>query len=36
MPVSVEYELALKFFEFAHFRLPIAGISAAFGPFRLE
>ena len=36
MPVSVEYELALKFFEFAHFGLPMAGISAAFGHLRLD
>ena len=35
MPVSVSYELALKFFEFANLGLPVAGISAAFGPLRL-
>jgi ubiquinone biosynthesis protein COQ4 len=35
MPVSVTYELALKFFEFANLGLPLAGISAAFGPLRL-
>ncbi|KAF8340325.1 coenzyme Q biosynthesis protein Coq4-domain-containing protein [Cantharellus anzutake] len=36
MPVSVTYELALKFFEFANLGLPVAGISAAFGPLRLS
>jgi ubiquinone biosynthesis protein COQ4 len=35
MPVSVTYELALKFFEFANLGLPVAGISAAFGHLRL-
>jgi ubiquinone biosynthesis protein COQ4 len=35
MPVAVEYELALKFFEFANLGLPMAGISALFGPLRL-
>ncbi|KAH9949121.1 putative COQ4 protein, responsible for restoring ubiquinone biosynthesis [Amylocystis lapponica] len=35
LPVNVESELALKFFEFANLGLPIAGISAAFGHLRL-
>lgn len=35
MPVSVTYELALKFFEFANLGLPMTGISAAFGHLRL-
>ncbi|KAF9001579.1 coenzyme Q biosynthesis protein Coq4-domain-containing protein [Cyathus striatus] len=35
MPVSVEYELALKFFEFANLGLPMTAISAAFGHLRL-
>jgi len=35
LPVSVPSELALKFFEFANFRLPVAAISALFGPLRL-
>lgn len=36
MPVSVTYELALKFFEFANLGLPMTGISAAFGHLRLS
>jgi ubiquinone biosynthesis protein COQ4 len=36
LPVSVEYELALKFFEFANMGLPVAAISAVFGPLRLD
>jgi ubiquinone biosynthesis protein COQ4 len=35
LPVSVPSELALKFFELANFRLPVAAISAVFGPLRL-
>jgi ubiquinone biosynthesis protein COQ4 len=35
LPVNVESELALKFFEFANLGLPVAAISAAFGPLRL-
>lgn len=35
MPVSVTYELALKFFEFANLGLPMAGFGAAFGHLRL-
>ncbi|KAH8824565.1 ubiquinone biosynthesis protein Coq4 [Flagelloscypha sp. PMI_526] len=35
MPVSVEYELALKFFEFANLGLPMAGFGAALGHLRL-
>ena len=35
LPVNVESELALKFFEFANLGLPMAGISAIFGPLRL-
>lgn len=35
LPVSVEYELALKFFEFANLGLPMTAISAAFGHLRL-
>lgn len=35
LPVNVESELALKFFEFANLGLPMAGISALFGPLRL-
>ncbi|KAF8646199.1 hypothetical protein AX16_007341 [Volvariella volvacea WC 439] len=35
LPVSVEYELALKFFEFANLGLPMTAISAIFGPLRL-
>ncbi|KIL59144.1 hypothetical protein M378DRAFT_85474 [Amanita muscaria Koide BX008] len=35
LPVSVEYELALKFFEFANLGLPMTAIAAIFGPLRL-
>lgn len=35
LPVNVESELALKYFEFANLGLPVAAISAAFGPLRL-
>ena len=35
LPVAVEYELALKFFEFANLGLPMAGFAAAFGHLRL-
>ncbi|KAF8072202.1 ubiquinone biosynthesis protein COQ4, mitochondrial [Lyophyllum atratum] len=36
LPVNVESELALKFFEFVNLGLPVAAISAAFGPLRLN
>jgi ubiquinone biosynthesis protein COQ4 len=36
LPVNVESELALKFFEFANFGLPMTVISALFGPLRLD
>ncbi|TCD61667.1 Ubiquinone biosynthesis protein [Steccherinum ochraceum] len=36
LPVNVEAELALKFFEFANLGLPMAGFAAAFGHFRLN
>ncbi|KAG8936076.1 Ubiquinone biosynthesis protein [Tulasnella sp. 418] len=36
LPVNVESELAVKFFEFANFGLPVALISAVFGPLRLD
>jgi len=36
LPVNVESELALKFFEFANLGLPVAAISAAFGHLRLS
>ncbi|EJD45979.1 ubiquinone biosynthesis protein COQ4, mitochondrial [Auricularia subglabra TFB-10046 SS5] len=36
MPVSVEYEIALKYFEFANTGLPMTAISAIFGPLRLN
>jgi ubiquinone biosynthesis protein COQ4 len=36
LPVNVESELALKFFEFANLGLPVAFISAAFGHLRLD
>ncbi|KAF8525861.1 ubiquinone biosynthesis protein COQ4, mitochondrial [Hysterangium stoloniferum] len=36
LPVTVASELALKYFEFANFGLPVAAISAAFGPLRLS
>ncbi|KAF8730649.1 hypothetical protein AX14_005335 [Amanita brunnescens Koide BX004] len=35
LPVSVEYELALKYFEFANLGLPMTAIAALFGPLRL-
>ena len=35
MPVHVEAELAVKFFEFANLGLPMAGLAAAFGHLRL-
>ncbi|KAF8626108.1 hypothetical protein AX17_006604 [Amanita inopinata Kibby_2008] len=35
LPVSVEYELALKYFEFANLGLPMTAIAAVFGPLRL-
>ena len=35
LPVNVETELALKYFEFANLGLPMAAISAVFGPLRL-
>ncbi|CAA7269530.1 unnamed protein product [Cyclocybe aegerita] len=35
MPVSVEYELALKYLEFANLGLPMTAIAAVFGPLRL-
>ncbi|KAG8814255.1 Ubiquinone biosynthesis protein [Serendipita sp. 399] len=36
LPVNVESELALKWFEFIHFGLPMAGLGAVFGPLRLN
>ncbi|KAG8787248.1 Ubiquinone biosynthesis protein [Serendipita sp. 397] len=36
LPVNVESELALKWFEFVHFGLPMAGLGAVFGPLRLN
>jgi len=36
LPVNVESELALKYFEFANLGLPMAALSAAFGHFRLD
>lgn len=35
MPVSVTYEIALKYFEYANLGIPMTVISAAFGPLRL-
>ncbi|PPQ92576.1 hypothetical protein CVT25_007268 [Psilocybe cyanescens] len=35
LPVNVESELALKYFEFANLGLPMTAISALFGPLRL-
>ncbi|KAI0950881.1 Ubiquinone biosynthesis protein [Taiwanofungus camphoratus] len=35
LPVNVESELALKFFEFTNLGLPMAGFAAAFGHLRL-
>ncbi|KAI0080973.1 coenzyme Q biosynthesis Coq4 [Panus rudis PR-1116 ss-1] len=36
LPVHIEAELALKFFEFANLGLPMAGFAAAFGHLRLN
>ncbi|EGN92393.1 hypothetical protein SERLA73DRAFT_191268 [Serpula lacrymans var. lacrymans S7.3] len=36
LPVNVESELALKFFEFANLGLPVAAISGVFGHLRLD
>jgi len=36
LPVSVESELALKWFEYIHFGLPMAALGAVFGPLRLD
>ena len=36
LPVNVESELALKYFEFANLGLPMTGLAAAFGPLRLD
>lgn len=36
LPVNIESELALKFFEFANLQLPVAAFSAAFGHLRLD
>ncbi|KAG8901209.1 Ubiquinone biosynthesis protein [Tulasnella sp. 403] len=36
LPVNVESELALKFFEFANFGLPMTLLSGAFGQLRLD
>jgi ubiquinone biosynthesis protein COQ4 len=36
LPVNVESELALKYFEFANLGLPMTAISALFGPLRLN
>lgn len=36
LPVNVEAELAVKYFEFANLGLPLAAISAIFGPLRLS
>lgn len=36
LPVNVESELALKYFEFANLGLPMAALSAAFGHLRLD
>jgi ubiquinone biosynthesis protein COQ4 len=36
LSVNVESELALKFFEFANLGIPMAAISALFGPLRLD
>lgn len=35
-PVNVESELAIKYFEFANLGLPLAALSAIFGPLRLS
>lgn len=36
MPVRVEYEIALKFFEFANLGLPMTALAAIAAPFRLN
>jgi len=36
LPVSVDSEIAVKYFEFANLGLPLAAISALFGPLRLN
>ncbi|KAJ6512667.1 ubiquinone biosynthesis protein COQ4, mitochondrial [Mycena sanguinolenta] len=36
LPVSVDAEIAVKYFEFANLGLPMAAISALFGPLRLN
>lgn len=36
LPVNVESELAVKYFEFANLGLPLAALSALFGPLRLS
>ncbi|KAJ7614096.1 ubiquinone biosynthesis protein Coq4 [Roridomyces roridus] len=36
LPVSVDAELAVKYFEFANLGLPLAALSAIFGPLRLN
>ncbi|KAJ7067318.1 putative COQ4 protein, responsible for restoring ubiquinone biosynthesis [Mycena amicta] len=36
LPVSVDAEIAVKYFEFANLGLPLAAISALFGPLRLN
>lgn len=36
LPVNVESELAVKFFEFANLGLPMAGFAAAFGHLRIS
>jgi len=35
LPVNVESELAVKYFEFANLGLPMAGFASLFGPLRL-
>ncbi|TIB76029.1 coenzyme Q biosynthesis Coq4 [Wallemia mellicola] len=34
--VDILSELIIKWFEFSHFKLPVAGLSSAFGPLRLR
>jgi ubiquinone biosynthesis protein COQ4 len=36
LPVSVDAEIAVKYFEFANLGLPLAAFSAMFGPLRLN
>ena len=36
LPVNVDSELAVKFFEFANLGLPMTAIAALFGPLRLS